>query len=314
MPQPINISGSRAAGVLGLSKYQTQVDVWLKIKGREFCEKNNYIYPEFEGNSATIMGNHFENAIIKMTEKNYNYKITQKQKLFKKEYLSCHIDGAFCDLLQLIEVKTTNIKSFRDGWGEPGTDKIPEDYQVQVQHNMMLGDFTSCIVPVLIFPKMQDEILQQIEIKKINATKWTSVLNEMGYLKYYHVTANPDLQSLMLEKYAEFWERYIIGSEIPEPVSYSDIKALCPEPVGTIIADDRIMRLAAEYKQIGDEISNTGSLGRRREELKVAILDYMRTAGAVEDDESRDKFILRDQQGRKLASWGRNKSGSMVFR
>jgi hypothetical protein len=329
----IKISGSRAAAILNLSQYRSQIDVWLEIKeSREpgFIKRNGYDWTPFEGNTQTLWGQAFESSVIELTEQAQGQTVYEQQRIYNKDNMSCTIDGLI-DIdgeSILVEAKTTNIRYYRDNFGEPGTDRIPQGYMIQVQHNMMMSCTESAILPVLVFPRMVTEweamgwiptdIAGEWVIDActhcINPQSWATVLAEMGYFHIYKIDADPELQALMLEKYEEFWDRHIIGNDVPEPRDYSDIKALCPEPVGTIIADERITRLMAEYKQIGDEISTTGNLGKRREELKVAILNYMRTAGAVEDDESKDKFILRDEQGKKLASWGRTKSGSMVFR
>ena len=332
----IKISGSRAAAILNLSQYRSQIDVWLEIKESwdpGFIERNNYDYTPFEGNTQTLWGQAFESSVIELTEQSQSQTVYEQQKIYDKDNMSCTIDGLI-DIdgePVLVEAKTTNIRYYRDNFGEPGTDRIPQGYMIQVQHNMLLTGCKSAILPVLVFPRMVTEweaegweirnyqggiwgLYHPENHSEADPDEWAGVLKQMGYFHIYNIPANPELQNLMLEKYAEFWDNCIIGNEIPEPRDYSDIKALCPEPVGTIIADERVVRMAAEYKQISQEISNTGSLGKRKEELKVAILDYMRTAGAVEDDESKDKFILRDEQGRKLASWGKNKSGAMVFR
>jgi hypothetical protein len=84
--------------------------------------------------------------------------------------------------------------------------------------------------------------------------------------------------------------------------------------VGTIIATPEINNLIAEYKSIGNEISSTGTLAKRRDQLKTQILNFSRTAGFTEDDESRDKWIIRGQDGKKLASYGKNEKGVYVFR
>ena len=118
----------------------------------------------------------------------------------------------------------------------------------------------------------------------------------------------------MLESYADFWNNHVLTGTPPEPKNYDDIRAICREPIGTIIATPEINNLISEYKQIGSEISSTGTLAKRREQLKTQILNYSRTAGFVEDDESRDKWIIRSTDGKKLASYGRDSRGNFIFR
>ena len=314
MSIPINISGSRAAAILSLSQYSTPVSVWLEIKGREFCEKNNYEFPEFLGNAATRFGSAFESAIINYTEKKLNLKIIDREKVFEDGFMTCHIDGSANNEI-LIENKTAYSGMFYNSWGDEGTDQIPQIYQVQVQHNLYLTKFKKCILPVLFLPVRQDEMLNNgIIPEEIDTEKWVEVLAEMGFLKFYEIFPNPELQKKMIAHYTEYWNRYIIGDEIPEMRTYDDIKALCRNPVGTIVADERIERFMEEYKNIGSEIAGSGPLAKRRDEVKIEILKYMNESERVEDEDSADKWLLLGTDGKKLASYSKNKNGSYIFR
>lgn len=179
----------------------------------------------------------------------------------------------------------------------------------------MLTKFSKCILPVLIFPVRQEEMLKMgIIPEEIDTEKWVEVLAEMGFLKFYEIYPHEELQGLLRQHYADFWNNHVLTGTPPEPKNYDDIRAICREPVGTIIATPEINNLIAEYKSIGNEISSTGTLAKRREQLKTQILNYSRTAGFVEDDESRDKWIIRSTDGKKLASYGKNEKGVFVFR
>lgn len=251
------------------------------------------------------------------------------------DYISCHIDGYYHDSQSTIpftlhEGKTSSYWNWKDTYGEPGTDKVPAYVQCQVQHQLLCTGFEECIVSVLVFPKRQDEWedmgwhfhynlkkhneyrLHNDDIKKnflecIDPLTWSTVLDQMGYFHQYHIQANKDLQTLMINKYIKWWKKHIINKEQPVPRNTDDIKRLFPEPVGTIVATEEIESLCAEYKQIGQEISKTGRLGKRREDLKVKILDWMRKQDSIIDEDSREKTILRDQSGEKLVSWNGRK-------
>jgi hypothetical protein len=316
MSVPVGISGSRSAAVLNQSQWQTPVEVWLQIMESTepgFCEKNNYVLPVFDGNASTRYGSAFESIIIELTEKKYGQKITDREKFYQCDHLSCHIDGIMGDCL--IENKTTTMYSYREEWGDEGTDLIPVNYQLQIQHNLYLSGLEKCILPVLIFPRRPDEFEGDGMTPDIaNIQAWGAALAEMGFLKFYEIHANNVLQDKMIAAYSDWWSKHVIGRTPPDPVSYDDIKSLCRSPRGTIIAPDEIERLISEYKNIGEEISASGPLAKRREQVKVEILNFMRSAGFTDDDESQDKWILRGQDGRKLASYGKNKNGIFMFR
>jgi hypothetical protein len=148
----------------------------------------------------------------------------------------------------------------------------------------------------------------------ISPIQWANVLYQMDYFHQYEIKSHPELQKRMIEHYTEFWNENVLGEKEPEPQNYDDIKCLVTEPVGTILADDNIERIMAEYKNIKSEISGSGPLAKRADQIKIAVLDYMRNAGFIEDDESKDKWILRNQSGQKIASYGKNKNGVFTFR
>ena len=85
MPTPVNISASRGASILGLSKWKTPVQSWLEImEARQpgFCEKHKYKYPEFEETAVLRWGKAFESAIIELAERKQDDVIGFREKLF----------------------------------------------------------------------------------------------------------------------------------------------------------------------------------------------------------------------------------------
>lgn len=309
MPIPINISASRGAAVLGLSSYNTPVNVFLSImESREpgFCVSNGYAVPEFQDNAAIRFGHAFEDAIIHLSEGAHGHKIRKREKFYthpERDYLTCHIDGMYTDGT-LHEAKTTSEFYYREHFGEPGTDRVPVEYQIQVQHQMMCTGAIECVLSVLVFPRRPEEWeAAGILSENISRTMWANALADMGYFHQYKISANPVLHSLMLMHYTEFWENNILTGIPPEPKSYDDIKMLVTEPIGTVIATEEVERLMAEYRDIKREISPTGPLGKRADMIRAAVLNYMRKSPGVTDDDSVDKWILRSRTGQKIASW-----------
>lgn len=330
MPQPVNISASRGASILGLSKWSTPVQEFLKIMGEDYCKKNNFEYPVVEYNAAMRWGHAFESSIIELAEQTRSCRIVEREKLFEQDFLTCHVDGMY-EIKPFIvhEGKTTNIRSFRDNFGEPGTDQVPIEYQLQCQHQMICTGAEKVILSVLVFPRRVEEWeemgiipMQMVngvwrftgEFQNYSIIGWAQSLDQMGYFHQYEIHANTELQELMIEKYTYFWNNHILTGIPPEPKTYDDIKALVREPVGTIVADETIERLASEYKQIKSEISGTGPLAKRADMIKVELLNYMSKHEKIDDEDSQDKFILRDRSGKKLVSYSKNKNGNFIFR
>lgn len=323
MPIPIDISASRGAGILGISPYKSQVAIWLEImESRKpgFCAERNYTLPEPPDNAAIKWGSAFEDSIIYLAENRLNDKIIDRERLFQFDYLSCHIDGMYKESKNVHEGKTTSQYYFRDNFGEPGSNRIPREHQVQVQHQMILTHAEKCILSVLVFPTRPDEWERLgMELEKSDAVgwmiknnlarpqirttcaNWAAVLNEMGYFHQYEISEDKKLQSVMIENYIYFWETFILGEKEPPAMLYSDFALLVKNPNGTILADEQVERWASEYKQINSENSE---LTKRKDQLKNLMLDYMKTQDSgfekIIDDDSREKWVLRDRKGRKL--------------
>lgn len=366
------VSATRGAAILSMSPYMTAFRAWQDIMERRqpgFNATHGYDYEPFDGNASTRWGKAFEDAIIKFSEEKQGCTIKDREyHAFHPEYdyIHCYLDGIYSDMdngMVLHEGKTTTSYGFSDKWGEPGSDKIPIEYQIQVQHQMLCTGAEKCIVSVLVFPKRPEEWEEMGWIAKpqklyipsgndgnnypaqsADPIDWATTLAQMGFFHQYTIPANHDLQKLMLEKYFVWWTKYVLGETPPAPANYSDIRAMITAPTGTIIVDNDTARWFKEFKDIGSEIGATGNLAKRREQLKTLILKrgYVRehqlcphdrsleykmchgecgqpecsigSARPVIDDESVDKWIFRDAQGRKLGSYGRNKSGSMAFR
>lgn len=350
MPTPINISASRGASVLGLSGYQSQIDVWLEIQESRnpgFCAAHGYKLPEREYNAAMQWGHAFESAIIELAEQKLT-NIGYRELFFEKDFMTCHIDGAYCEnengqmllpkpdkIKTIHEGKTTSQYYFRDNFGEPGTDKIPREYQVQCQHQLICTEAEKVILSVLVFPKrveefealgfkvndkesMGDMVISYYAndkfIARFNPMRWATVLSEMGYFHQYHITPNVELQKLMIDRYTEFWQKNIIEQIMPEPANLDDIKKIYRSPVGTVILDENMEYLMAELSGIRAEIGGTGNLAKRADMIKTQVLDFARKQQGTLDDDSADKMILRGRDGKKLGSYFKNKNGVLVFK
>jgi len=333
---PRGISGSRSAAVLGLSEFVSRFEVWQQIKEERelgFNAKRGYTMPVFEDNAATRWGLAFEDEVIQLAEQKAADRIINREHehfLPGEPLLTCHIDGAYEKTFLLHNGKTTNQRTFWQKWGEPGTANVPQSYQIQAQHDMLVSGAEQTILSVLVFPEMPDEwerqgieifsqdlsgdegyyrgfLLHQMkdgnELWRGTTDRWARVLSEMGFFKQYVIPANKEAQGVMLESYRKFWTDHIDGATEPKPETPEDIARAFPAPVGTIVVTDQIAAWIAERNAITDEIGGKGPLSKRKDQLKVDIIDWARKQDATLDDESREKTIFMSQDGRKLASY-----------
>lgn len=254
---------------------------------------------------------------------NFNYRPDET-------FVTCHIDGQYAfdsigEWNALHEGKTTTLFNFWENWGEPGTDRVPRGYQIQAQHQMLCTGAAECIVSLLVFPRRPDEMEKEGIVMRYDALgkcwvmdglsfapsaclprNWAHVIAQMGLFHQYPVAASPSLQAMLVDAYRHFWDHYITGDAEPDFRDYEDIRRAFPEPVGTVVVSEQEAAWLAEYHSIGREISATGRLGRRRDELKVlALKSICQRMGrdSVLDDESQEKVIFRDAAGQKVGSF-----------
>jgi predicted phage-related endonuclease len=351
--RPSGISGSRAADVLGVSDYATELEVFQRIMEERkpgWNAAHGFTPPEPVDNAAVRWGNAFEDAVfaLALERRGVRIPLTTREQLWAivdgKPYgydlsgdglsrddvaITCHIDGQYTDGA-LHEGKTTTAWSFAELWGEPGSDRIPAGYQTQVQHQMLCTGAPVAVVSVLVFPRRPDEWEQaglilkelpgrsddlewhmivprvrngQTEARTVACSSWARVLDEMGWFHQYQIPARPSLQATMIERYREWWARYVLTETPPAATTYEDARRLFPAPKGTVVADEQMQRWLTEHAEIGSEIGSTGRLAKRRDELRVLVLDTARKLDAQLDDESREKTVFRDTEGKKLGQW-----------
>lgn len=180
------IGGSDAPAVMGLSKWRTPFEVYLAKRGES---------RESDVSPAMHWGNRLE-PVIREEYANATGRVVKVPTTILRhpqhDWMIGSIDGVTEDN-RLLEIKTTRSA---DGWGEEGTDEIPEAYLVQVQHYLTVTGLSIADVAVLIGG---------------------------SDFRLYEVAADPELQSILQQTEAAFWGRVVRG-EPPDPVSLSDAR------------------------------------------------------------------------------------------
>lgn len=182
------VGGSDAAAVCGLSRWRTPLQVYLEKRGE---------VPGFEGNEFTRWGEALEPA-IRQAYSDATGRIVRLPKETLRHprhgFILCHPDGVTDDG-RLFEAKNTRSG---EGWGEPGTDDLPIEYLVQVQHNMLVMGLAVADVAVLIAG---------------------------SDFRIYEVPADAELHAMLIDREARFWEQ-VERAVPPDPKSAADVLAL----------------------------------------------------------------------------------------
>jgi putative phage-type endonuclease len=182
------IGGSDAAAALGLSKYKSPFQLYLEKIG-EIDE------PEQE-KPVLARGKRFEPVLRQMYTEQTGREVNQ----FFKPIQSAVIPFMFvtpdgiADEDRYLEIKTARHRS---EWGEPGTDEIPQEYLIQVQHGLFVTGLQ--VADVFVAFSLDD-------------------------IELYEVRADKELQDLIIEGEREFWN-HVKTLNPPEITNYEDVIA-----------------------------------------------------------------------------------------
>jgi putative phage-type endonuclease len=179
------IGGSDAPAILGVSKWRTPLDIYLEKRGEGEPQ------PE---SPAMRWGTALE-PVVRQAYADLTGETVRVPGLLvhpERLWMLAHVDG-LTESGRLVEIKTARMA---DGWGEPGTDEIPDAYLIQVQHYLSVTAISVADVAVLIGG---------------------------SDFRVYEVPADADLQGVIVAAEVDFWDRVQTGRP-PDPVSLADAK------------------------------------------------------------------------------------------
>jgi putative phage-type endonuclease len=242
----VSIGGSDSAAAIGLNPYYTALELWQEKRGE---------LPPFSGNEATKWGKLLEPAV----RQEYAEQTGRVVRLPAEQlvhptipWITCHPDGVTDDG-RLYEGKTAR---YGDGWGDAGTDQVPERYLIQCQHEMMVTGIAVTDLAVLIGG--QD-------------------------FRLYCIPADAGLQAAMVDALTEFWAHVQRGTRPPldltSPGAIALLKRLYPGTNG------RTVRASAEMEAWRAQLKKAKAAGKAAEvdelEAKAALLDFMGEASVL---------------------------------
>jgi len=253
-----SIGGSESAAALGLSRWTTPL--------RQYQKKIGEVGPEPD-NPAMYWGRKHEATILQEYAEQTGRVIHHPGgTLLSEKYPFMHYtpDGLAEDG-RLIEAKTAKSDA---AWGEPGTDEVPEEYLIQVQHGMIVTELPVADIPVLI--------------------------GGNDY-RIYTVPADPELQAMIIEGLREFMDR--VHRRIPpDPVSRADFEAAMRGKSGVVEATEQARHAVADLLTVKARMKALEADKERLEGIIIATL------GAGKGDSLIDGIT-----GNTLATWKETK-------
>lgn len=179
------IGGSDAAPACGLSKYKTTLELYLDKLGEL----------ESTENEPMLWGHLLEPVIRQEYSNRTGRTVVVPPGIIRhpKVQFALMTPDGIADESRVLQVKTARTA---EGWGEPGSAEIPQEYMLQVQHEMFVT---------------------QLEVADV------AVLVGGSDFRIYVVEADADLQAMLIEQERAFWE-CVQKRNPPAAVSREDVK------------------------------------------------------------------------------------------
>jgi putative phage-type endonuclease len=232
------IGGSDAAVILGISRWKTPVDLALEKLGKA---------EPFQGNRFTEAGNMLEETIARWYEKETGNKIRNSSIVYKHPkypYIKGQIDRLIEKQPAFLECKSAD-RFTAHMWGESGSNDVPDEYFVQVQHYLMLNNFEWCDMAVLIGG---------------------------NDFRIYHIEPDKELQNIILEKELEFWDLISRGL-LPKPITGTDVSKIYPRHADTsITATAELMEVV---ERIGELASRKKEMDKELDKHNTIVMEFM---------------------------------------
>lgn len=255
------IGGSDAAAALGLSKWKTPVQLYLEKIGEAANDDVS------EG--PRYWGSVLEDIVATEYVKRTGNKVRRRRQAFvhpENDFMLAHIDRSVDGQQKVLECKTST--DFLAGaWGPNGSDDVPDEYLIQVQHQLACTGYDRADLAVLI--------------------------GNRDY-RIYHIGADKDLIIGLIEREHNFWHDYVLAGNPPPPMTAQDIADLYPQDTGAqLLADDDLIKAHESLVQVRSQLKELQSSKCEFEQfIKVGMADH---AELVAED------------GRKLVTWKTSK-------
>lgn len=258
------LGGSEIPAVLGISPWQTPVELWKAKTGRA---EPRIVDPVREG--ILRRGRRLEPivramAIDKLRQRGLQVELVAKNKRYfdaEMPWLTSEIDFEVI-LSGVAEVDGVEVRFDRElvtadcktaagfarrHWGEEDTDAMPVYYAAQFMQGIDLVGVDRCLCAALI--GLDDVAL-------------------------YWIARDDVTIAAMRQRAESFWVENVLGDVAPEPVKYSDISELYPVDNGrTLEATDEIADAARQHRSLGLQVK---ALEAQRAALALEIGDYLR--------------------------------------
>lgn len=126
-----SIGSSDIAAIMGYDGRRSAYDVWCEKTGRA---------TGFTGNEHTRRGDILEPAIGQLVAETMGKRVVAPKAAFVHGRCRAHVDFQTPEFGRGHEIIEAKSAVMAEGWGEPGTDAVPDRVLLQVHHQMLCAD------------------------------------------------------------------------------------------------------------------------------------------------------------------------------
>ena len=281
------VGGSDAAAVMGLSPWSTPVELWQFKTGRK---------PKAAPDPAQVRrwerGHKLEPfirdmAIEKLRDMGLTVELLKVNERYndpEHPFLACEIDFELRLSGEIVIGETTHrfdgehvnadaksVSGFaRKKWGDVDTEDVPIEYAAQFMHGLMVTGRRFCLV---------------------------AALRSFDDVDIYWTVRDDDTIAGMRPKLVSFWVDHVLADVPPDPMVFSDIKALFPIDNGEATeATQEIVDKVARLRQVKAEIK---SLQDEETVLTFDLGDFISPAARL-TFEGKDIATWKGQTDRRI--------------
>jgi len=208
-----HLGASDAAPAVGLSKWGSPLRV-CQSKWGELDETPS---------KEMLRGTALEPVVFQVYADYTEHTLRPERFLESEEhyFMSATPDGFDEDELADLQIKTSYAFA-RDTWGDPGSSDVPQDYYIQVQHEMSVTGAKRTIIYVMFADESTFDVF--CEMLKAGVPMDTIVaiamrLNEDESsdvaFEAFEVERDDEFIADLVERERHFWETYVLPHELP---------------------------------------------------------------------------------------------------
>lgn len=261
------IGGSDAAAAIGLSKWKTPVKLYLEKIG------------EIENEEATegprYWGQMLEDIVATEYAKRTGQKVRRRVDAIVHpdyDWMLAHIDRSVDGERKVLECKTSS-DYMADQWGKDGSDDVPDEYLIQVQHQLACTGYERADLAVLI--------------------------GNRDY-RIYHLGADRELIDGLIEREYQFW-RCVMDRTPPEPVNLRDLQDLYPTDSGEqLLADDALIDAVSDLVQVRARLKASQE---DKEKIEQRIKTAMTDCSELVADDGRKLITWKKPRDSIVTDW-----------